>query len=175
MPLTPGTPLKTLVLRQLDTVGDGSGIKNIIQDYFATGPTLIRYDPEPDQVLLMAELSIQYSDAGTFQQNVYASLPNPLVNGVSVNLYNRDGSVARSFTDGQFVTRNDEWYRLGYRFIYNNWAGSNQNTLVASLHSADFGSPLVIDGTVGQFLAVSVNDDFTPLVSQTFTVKGVLR
>jgi len=174
MPLTSGTALNTLVLRQLDTVGDGSGVKNIIQDYSAA-PVLIRYDPEPDQVLLMSVLSVQYSDAGTFQQNVYASLPNPLVNGVSLNVYNRDGSIAGTFTDDQFVTRNDEWYRLGYRFVYNNWPGSNQNTLVASLNSADFGSPVVIDGTVGQFLAVSVNDDFTPLVSQTFTVKGVLR
>lgn len=174
MPLTSGFPLNPVLLRQLDTVGDGTGTKNIIQNYLGN-PTVIRYEPAENQFALIHDFSVQYSDAGSFQQDVYASLPGPLAVGVSINLYDRSGNVIYSITDNTNVTRNDEWYRLGYDFVYNNWAGSNENTLVASLNADNFGSPLPVDGSAGQYIGVSVADDFTSLVSQTFTVKGIFK
>ncbi len=171
MTLSVGKRVDPVFLRQMDTVGDGSGTKNINQDYSAGSATLIKF--APTQKAFISTLTIQYSDNGAFQQNVYASLPSALTNGVRIDIYDQFDNVLVPLTDDQFVTMNLEWYTLGYRFIYNNWAGSNENTLVASLNFGDFGSSIVLDGSQNQFIAVSVNDDFTSLSSQTFTVEGV--
>ncbi len=171
MALTASRPVFVPFLKQLDSVGDGSGSTSITADYLGA-PQVFTYRPTVTQTALLGQVIIQYTDNGSFEPDVYGSLASALAVGVSLDIYDRNDVIISQLTDGLFVTQNDQWYQVGFDFNYNNWAGSNRNTLSTGLHSVDFGTALVLDGTNGQYLGFSVADDFTSFFSQTVTVKG---
>jgi hypothetical protein len=157
------------IIRFLDTNGNGTGTKNAIGDYSVT-PVPFFIMPPAGRVYIVTQFIVQVSDAGGFGQAVYASLANPLTNGLLIAAY-RGSTLVLDLTDGIPVQYNDQFWHLSPRTELVAFAGG-VNSLVCTFDSTDFGTAFSLNGSQGDKLQVTCRDNFTALVDQTFIVHG---
>ena len=162
------------LLRYLDTVWDGSGTHDFIGDYSLV-PTQAIIKPPDNQIFVLTEFLVQYSDAGKFLQSAYASLAGALVNGVEIAAYDRKGNAIFSLTPSHPVITNDLWVHLGYNVALQEWGTAATTTLTAKLKDIDFGTAFSLNGNKGEYLKVSLSDDFSGMIDQSFLVKGYIK
>ena len=162
------------LLRLLDTVGDGSGTHDFIGNYSLV-PTQAIIRPPDDQIFVLSEFTTQYSDAGKFQQGVYGSLAAALTNGIIIGAYDRDNVLIFSLSNSDTIKTNDIWLHTGYETVLTEWGTATTTTLTASLKTEQFGTAFQLDGNKGEYLKVTLQDDFTGLIDHTFLVKGFIK
>jgi hypothetical protein len=158
-----------ILIRFLDTNGNGTGTKEVLGNYAVTA-TNFYIQPPAGSIYILTQFYIQLSDAGAFGQSVYGSLATALTNGLLIRAY-RGTVVALDLTDGIPVKYNDQFYHLSSDTQVISWSGG-LNTLTSSFDYRTFNTPLVLDGNYNDKLQVTLNDDFTLLVDQTFMVRG---
>jgi hypothetical protein len=157
------------LIRFLDTNGDGTGTKNAIGNYSGAA-TPFYIAPPADQVYSVTELLIQLSDNGAFGQSVWGSMASALTNGLLIRA-KRNTTVVLDILDGIPIKTNDQLSHLTSRVTLLTWSGST-NTLQASFTTAEFGTPLYLNGALDESLEIVCNDDFSGLIDQTFVVHG---
>jgi hypothetical protein len=173
MPLSSSEAIRTPLLRLLDTVGDGSGTKNMIGNY-SGAPVQVLIKPPDNTIYVLTEFQCQNSDKGSYLQDVFAAFAGPLTNGITIAGYDRLGNITLPLTNGGTLKTNDDWYHLGYHAEIHAWSAT-EASLIASLVGSHFGTGFQLDGNKGEYLAVTLNDDFTGLVDQTFLAKGYVK
>lgn len=170
--LTPGKILNQPFIRLLDSVGDGSGGVNAIGDYSAA-PVEFSIRPPDGQVLVLTQLTVHYNAPGIFGALGYANLP-ALPVGILLDTRDRQGSVVSPLTGQVPVTFNTSWMAYGYNMNNQSWGGA-ETTIEAVLNMGAFDTGFEIDGNKAEYLAATLNDDFTGIVVQTFLAKGYIK
>jgi hypothetical protein len=158
--------VKREVYRVLDTNGDGTGTKNAVGNYSST-PTVF-YIQDTTKTFYVNRMLIQLEDAGAFATNDYGA-GTGLTNGISINIYDSTGAVLNDLTDGIPIKSNNDWARVCYDLKLENWATGN-GAIHARWTFANAGHPIILKQ--GDRLGLTLNDNFTGLVSQYFKVQG---
>lgn len=157
--------------RFLDTVGDGSGVKNAsvnhagaAQSYQIIAPAGSRY--------IITELTVNIRDGGTIDSNQYGNGIG-LTNGITVQTSN--GTPDFVLTDSVPILTNNDWGRFGSIDHYT--FGSGAEYLLSKISFLSFGQRgLVLEpGTDADRLEVILNDNFSGLQQHYFYVKGYIE
>ena len=163
-----GTP----AIRFLTSVGDGTGTYNLNGNY-ATTPLQAFYRPPPAKKFYINSFSIQISDNTAFNQLDYGGITGGLLNGVSLSM--QANNITADFLNGIKIKQNYEWFSFTPAVPLSTFANVQNQTMVVNIQVAEhFGLPLVLNGTTQDKFFVTLNDDFTGLVSHTFLLRGRL-
>jgi len=152
--------------RYLDTVGDGSGIKNANGDYSATPQTFKIICP-PGKGYRLGTFLVHLQGNTSFPLNGYANIPGGLINGWTMQLFTN--GVVTQMLDGEPIKTNSSLERLSPAISRPAFSGAG-DALAAPISIGQFELPLYIDP--GDYLQITLNDDFTGLTSQHFIVQG---
>jgi hypothetical protein len=169
--LSPQKRYLPTLYRYLDTNGDGTGTKLAIGNYAV--PTDFKIVPTSGQTLLIERMIVNIRDNGVLTADGYGA-GAALTNGVSIAVKD-SGGVVQDITDGIKVKLNAQWGRQNYDIKATDF-GAGDNFVLDRWSFFKAGDPLVVDGRLGQYFAVTLNDDFSFLVDHTFYVNAkVLR
>jgi len=140
------------------------GNENATGNYSATPTDFFVRAPTSD-VFALSALFATIEDLGKIRSCDYGA-GDPLINGITVNHTDSEGGEILSLTNGVPIRCNGQWISASYdRSVSDEPAGfSNWMTVRWALGSERL--PLVL--RYGERLAVTLNDDFTGLVSHRF-------
>lgn len=160
---------QALLFRYLDTDGDGGGTKNANGDYSSTA-TDFKLSPASGERFEIARLNVAIGDSGQIDSGKYGNNIT-LTNGITVAVKNAAGVIV-DITDGVPVMRNPDWSHLaGVDALPMEW-GTGVGKLVVRFTFERTGVPLQLDGSSGEYLAVTLNDDFSGLSEHYFMAQG---
>lgn len=91
-----------------------------------------------------------------------------LSNGVAIKVFNSDDTELVDITDGVTIKTNRDFESHGLEAKYSNHGSGNESVRAIK----EFDSPLVLNP--GDYIAVTINDDLTGLVTHSFSVEGEL-
>lgn len=155
--------------RFLDTVGNGTGTKSATGDY-SLGAQDFLIAPGAGQVYSIQRLVVAIEDGAAIADGgVYGALGAALTNGILVAV--KDASLTLfDLTDGVPITTNHAWLaRCASRV---DGFGTGNGLLVVTWDFAAAGAQLRLVGDDGEKLVVTLEDDFSGLVSHTFVAQG---
>jgi hypothetical protein len=161
--------VKTIFVRYVDTIGDGSGDKQAIGDYSGTSETVFKFAPGAGQVARVHRLMLQVEDVGTFDSAKYGN-GITLANGISIATHDSTSELI-DLTDGLPIKTNADWGRICYDVSVLTFGQGNEH-LIARWTFSKAGAPLRLDGDLGQYLGITLSDDFSGLVAHTFCLQG---
>jgi len=154
------------IYRLLDTVGDGSGLKNmarVADNYDIIAPA--------DKVIIISRMLVSYQDTVGGLPSEYADLGVPLTNGIDVQIIDDDNStVIVDLTDGLGVKFNAAWGVFCYDHKRVDYGTVPDDLFLTRWTFAKSGKPLKL--TAGQRLRIAVGDDLTGLISHYVQVQG---
>jgi len=165
-----------LISRHLDTVGDGSGLKDAVGDY-STTPTTFRIENyNSDMFMVLRTFDMYIQGAGDFLPGNYGGVPE-LTNGISISV-NRDSMVV-DLTNGQPIIHTCCLSRLFHEVQYNlnsSWEPGDplieENWISATWRFLRrHGTGVVLH--TGDSFEVRVSDDLTGLTAHRFMVYGL--
>ncbi len=111
-------------------------------------------------------------DTGNFSVSTYGN-GVVLTNGIRVVARHADDTPIQFLDGGTPVQSNADWSSLCYDINYHSF-GVGDNALAVRWTFSRAGAPILIDGTLGEYLAVELNDSFLALTDHTFNVQGVV-
>lgn len=155
------------LFRYLDTVGDGSGVKNAIGNYSAA-PVEFKIVPPAGQAYGINRLVVTISGTGLDSGRYGNALD--LVNGIEVHLV-KDNEVIVDLTDKIPILTNSDWSRVAHNINYVAFGQGNEYTTVLWDFSAS-GEQIWLTGDENEYLRVLLNDNFTGMSSHYFHVQG---
>lgn len=155
--------------RYLDTNGDGTGTKNANGDY-SSAEEIFYIQPPANQRYELHRIIITLEDTSGFSAQEYGNLGAALTNGIEIKSRNND-VVTCDITAGIPIKTNAQWAALAFDVDLKSWGAGNE-LLTARLTFEKAGEPIVICGNIGGRLEVSLNDDFSGLITQYFMVQG---
>lgn len=167
MPTNINKNTKPMLVKILDTVGDGTGAKNAIGDYSLT-PTKFLIKPAPGEVFTIARMLGHVEDSGTFDSGSYGN-GIVLTNGITVSY--KCGVREVDLMDGMSVITNADWAGVCYDVNISSFGLGNEY-LNFRWTFEKTGTWIELNGDYGDELCVNLNDNFTALVGQYFTVQG---
>lgn len=156
--------------RLLDTVGDGTGVTDATGDYSTTAATFL-VAPGLGETYEIHQLQIEIETAlggPSIRPNRYGDIVGGLT--VGIDIHTHDGvSVLQQITEDN-IQDNRDWIRNAYNVT------TETDPASGFMHILwDFGKAgVVLSGDAGEELRVLLNDDFSSLVAQTFTAKGII-
>jgi hypothetical protein len=166
--------VNTILSRHLDSVGDGSGVKNFNGDYsIATGSPEIGFiQPPTGEIYRIARMIIIIEDTTGFQQQEYGNLGVPLSEGVGLQISD-DSGVILDLLDGVKVLTNGMWGHFNYDVDVKSW-GSGDEQLLARWSFDKSGAPIRLVGDDNERLEVTFDDDdLQGLTGHYFLVQGL--
>jgi len=158
----------SLILKYLDTNGDGSGVNNAVGDY-SSSPVDFFIQPPKDSVFGIGSLLISMEGDGLFRACDYGAIP-ALANGVTIQRTSKNGIVLKDLTDGVPIKCNGQWVSVAFdRNVTEDPPGTgNWQTICWKL-----GDKLPLILAHEERLAFTFNDDFTGLDSHRIRACGV--
>ena len=154
----------------LDTVGDGSGVKDHIVDYTGV-EQIIRVKPPVGKVYQIARLLVHYDDNGSISTDKYAAAP-ALTAGVKCSVKDANDVDLNDLTNGLRVKNNGDWAALCYDLGLQDWGGGD-NMFTVRWTFEKHGVPIRINGDDGESFCITLNDDFSTLNQHLFVAEGV--
>jgi len=127
--------------------------------------------PEGYRIALYRML-VTVRDTGSFDSGSYGN-SIMLTNGI--NLVNGVGDGSRPdfvITEGLPIKVNPDWGAYCFDTDLSNY-GQGAEQLAARWTFAKMGRPVVLDGDIGEFAAIRVNDDLSDLLGHYFNVQGL--
>jgi len=148
---------------------DEGGNENAIGDYSDTPTDFFIAAPEGDVIAIPA-LFISIEDLGMFRYCDYGASAS-LTNGISLQHTDSEGGEIMSLTNGVPVKCNGHWISSSYDRVLSEDPAVN-NWLIVRWSMGSDRLPLVL--RYGDRLAVTLNDDFSGLVSHRFRVQAAV-
>lgn len=161
------TNTKKILIRVLDTVGDGTGTKDASGDYSAAAQTFL-IKPPAHTTYIISRMIGSIRDGGSFDSGFYGN-GLTLTNGIKV--YCKSNGETIDLFDGLSVLTNADWAGICYDIDISKFGSGNEYLNFRWTFSKS-GTFIKLDGNKGDELYVELHDDFTGLVSQYFTVQG---
>jgi hypothetical protein len=148
-------------------LADGAN-RNFIADYSVT-PVTASYAPSGLTVTSVCALQIMLAWTGAvapIDWEKYGNLATALPVGLDIKS-TRSGVVNRLLPPNDFILSNGDL--IDQRLFI---TGSGGTTNVVLLATIPFCVPLQLNGTAGDTIEITLNDDFTGLASQRFMILG---
>jgi len=156
--------------RRMDSVGDGSGVKNMAaaaDEYFII--------PAGDDDLIINSIRLIMQDVGNFPWDDFAASGGVLANGCLFKIKTLDNDVYHDlmdFMDGSAIIDNSDFLSLGNVMVVEDAAGISVLTCDIDFRAL-LGYPLVIRGQFGQLLSFDVRDNLAGLTNLEIWVHGM--
>jgi hypothetical protein len=158
-----------LIYRYLDTVGDGSGVKDHAADYGDDDAAPVFIKPPESEVYVLSRVLISIVAAGQVAAAKFGDM-SALINGIAIKM--ERGAVALlDLTDGLPIKTNSDWGRLCFD-VSTQGTGPGDTYILARWTFLKAGKPLYLDGGRDDRLAFYLDDDFSDLTEMTFQVQG---
>ena len=155
--------------KQLDTVGDGSGTKNMAVLGTLGTPVIYRLKPPAGEIWKIARLILYIRDAGAFDSGGWGNnLGSPLTNGIQVVSYENAQEFHWLYPP---VKSHGDIASVCHDLTYQDF-GSGDAFITARWSFTKFGQYLRLHGDEGDELRILVQDDLTHLVEQAVTAQG---
>lgn len=152
----------------LTTSGDGLG--NINQNLnFAATPTNVYYQTATRYDLYSFLINI--ADNATFALTDYGGIAGGVTNGVTFSVFSAAANLTIPLLSGLAVNNNLEYYQAAAFNSLTTFAGPAQALNVLFRIREAYGMPLIL--SPGDKFIVTLNDDFTGLLSHTFHIRGI--
>jgi len=149
----------------MTTAGDGTGNSNFINNYSVTPADLYYQAVKPISIY---SLQINISDGGSFAQTEYGNI-TALANGVKF-FFKPSGMPEVPLVGSVVIKNNLDLVDFASRFDLVQWSGTPQ-TFIAHVHTLEqYGCPILL--AVGDRIIIRLNDNFTGLINQVFTIGG---
>lgn len=159
---------KIYITRYLDTVGDGSGDKNMAQDFsLSEGKFIIA--PSSTNLYFIARILVWIKDTGNFDADKYGNAID-VTNGIEMHKTNPAGNLI-DLTDGFPIKTNADWMAVAFDFAYNS-IGVGDNIASVRWTFAKAGVHLLLHGDASEQLEVTLNDNFAGLTGHRMKVQG---
>lgn len=157
----------------LDTNGDGTGVKNAIGNYSAT-PTDFKYiRPKGHEGnLFLTSLVIHLQSPVKINAQGYGASMFPLINGIQIFIEDEFAVMTRSLTTGIPVKTNSDWNRYGGKTKVDPYNGGDY-FFKATFRAIPPTKPVFL--APEHSIGMTLNDDFTGLISHTFCVEGAFE
>ena len=136
---------------------------------YAAAPEEFVYAPAGRQVAYIYRMIIFVQDGGTFDSGDYGN-GITLTNGIKIEIKDADGTIM-DLTDGHPIVVNPDWARLCYDVRVDSY-GSGDQAMSVRWTFSNSGAPIRLDAGKGQYLAVVLNDNFSALIDQRFSIQG---
>lgn len=171
LPIDPGKRARAPFFRFADTVGDGTGIKNL--NINATGGQLCKLTAQLGEKLSVARLIVLIEDAPNMSADEYGNLGAPLTNGISIYKTDEEGTKVHEITDPDTpIVSNMTWSMYNYDVTSLAFGAGNDAVKVRwTFLKAGFPIELFPE----QSLVVDLADDFTGLARHYFQFQGQRR
>lgn len=152
------------------TNGDGTGTTNAVGDY-SSAATKFTVETQPDQrFLVLRRMVVTIEDVGAPDSGSYGNNIT-LANGVEVNVYSADDTLAYTLTPDPVLT-NANWATYCHDLTDHSFGTGNDTVTVRWTFTKANPDGITLD--VGEYLAIELNDDFTDLVGHYFLVQGTV-
>ena len=156
--------------RYMDTIGDGSGVKNAIGDYAST-PTIFKIKPRPSEIFHVHRLIPFLQDSGSLDTASYGN-GIILTAGIEIKVVD-DSGVLWDITDGVPIKSNAAWKKLCFDENISEYGQGDESGSWRYTFDKD-GDHIVLDGANGGELQASFGDSFAQLVEHYFRV-GMIK
>lgn len=162
--------MRKLISRYLDTNGDGTGTKEVLNAN-AT-PVEFYIQPPAGETYILTRMIVSMSDSGTMDSGGYGNNgASPLTNGITV-VVERKGSLFYSLTDPDYpVKTNGEWGALCYDVDPRDY-GQGDEYINVRWTFAKSGEDVRLNGNKNDRLVVTASDTLSHLVTHKFLVQG---
>ena len=156
-------PNATPLIRLLDTIGDGTGAISANGNYATVAKVFTAKTPA-NKIWFIDFIKLQLTDNGVFYQQGYGGSNIPLTNGFTVTIYKN--GIAQILTPT--IKTNDHFnhYSFEYMAIPFQTSFSTVNAILR------FDVPFILCGNQGDKVEITLHDDFSYLVDQTFVIHG---
>ncbi len=158
--------------RLLDDVGDGSGTNNAVGDYSSVAKTF-KLIPAANEVIVVRHIIVHIGDNAAFAPTNYGGLA-ARANGYDIKVTASNmANESLIAGDVELITQNDDFLHWGPNALQIvNFTGG-VDSLVATLDLINnFGMELVLDGSQGHKIEITLNDSFVGIVDHHFIVHG---
>lgn len=158
-----------LVMRFLDTVGDGTGTTNANGDYSVT-QGIFRIAPGAGEIFRISRMIIMVEDTSGMTPVEYGNIGSALTNGIQLRCHDGTTTIC-DFTNGDPITRNGDWAGRCYDANLLTWGASNE-ILAIRWTFTESGQFIRLDGDANEELQIVLDDDMTDLINHTFYING---
>ncbi len=150
---------------------DGSTI-HAIGNYADAGLGLTQFKFAPTRKVAVHRMIAYIQDTGNFSVSTYGN-GITLANGLRLLVRKADDSLIQAIDGGTPIQANADWSSLCYDINYHSF-GVGDNALAVRWTFSRAGAPILIDGTLGEYLVMELNDDFSSLTDHTFCAQGII-
>ena len=159
-------------LSRIATLNNAGVTSEIIGNYSAgNGPVWFGIGPPAGESWDIARVLVYLEDAGTFNTSGYGAL-SALSVGIKMGVF-RDGVEQIDLLDGFAVKQNTHWKRLCYDITLNDFGSGQTNGILGARWTfLNSDVPIILTGNQSDTIRITVNDNFTGLVSHIFTFQG---
>lgn len=165
MPAVSPSELRVSFFRHLDTVGDGSGTKDMSADHSGAAEEC-KLVPQGGEIFILERVIIHVTDGSMLAANFGAL--TALTNGVKFSV-ERGGVERLDLMDGITVKTNDGWARLCHDVSRINW-GSGDDTLSVRWTLSASGQPIGL--WPGDEFICTINDNLSNLTDMYVFAQG---
>ena len=158
-----------IISQLLDTVGDGSGTLSAIGNY-SGGAEEFFIAPGAEEIFCITRMIVSLSDAGAFDADKYGNNIT-ITNGVLLHVANDSSTLYSLIQPSHPVTTNAGWAHYCHDFTEHGFGTGNVHGTARWTFSKS-GKMVVLDGALGEKLVVTLEDDYSGLVSHHFLVQG---
>lgn len=153
---------KTPNSRYLDTVGDGTGIKNMALLDGSVTPVILRAKPSEGEIYAIERIIITMTLSANNPNSGYGGQVANLTNGIVLQVITgaAGGSIVWNITDDIPIVANHDWKRLCHDEIISTY-GTTQSALSWRYTFTRDDGQVILDGNNSDELQIIINDDLT--------------
>lgn len=141
-------------------------------NYSDAGLGLTQFKFAPTRRVALHRMITYLQDTGNFSVSTYGN-GVILANGIRILVRDVNDAIVSEIDGGTPIQSNADWSSLCYDINYHSFGvGDNALSVRWTFHRA--GAPILINGTVGEYFVVELNDDFSGLTDHTFNVQGLI-
>lgn len=133
-----------------------------------------RVSPSTDDIYNIKRMNIYIQDDGIFTAETYGSIAE-LSNGMQLLHKNSTDGIIKDYTPFP-PTKHGHWgLYAGPDVVWSDFSASGDDMMIVRWTFRKGGSPIKVDGSLGEYLEFKVNDDLTNLISHLAMAQGSIR
>lgn len=150
----------------LDTVGDGTGIKNAVGNY-SVNPQAFKLVVPSRENYTLSNMIIHIAGLGAFSHTGYGNITEGLANGWSIKIA-KDGEL-KDFYEGVLIKNNQDIEGISGNIHHPAFDGAG-NSISITISFDHYGMPFYI--REGEYIEILLNDNFSSLTKHQFLIQG---